>query len=936
MTTKIYALFFLLLPLSMAAQTVSGQVVDEAGQSLVGASIALMRLRDSSTLNTVQTDLSGNFSLEMARRGRFLLKISYIGYTDLWVNGARSEEPLLLGKLVLKSATTTFKEVEVKATQVAVQQKGDTTQFNANAFKTNPDATSEDLIAKMPGISVQDGKVQAQGEDVKKVLVDGKEFFGDDANAVLKNLPAEVVDKIQVFDKKSEQSELTGFDDGNTTKTINIVTKLQFRNGTFGKAMGGYGYQDKWKAGLNLNFFKEKQRITILVNSNNINDQNFSTEDLLGVMSGESGRQGQGGFGGGRRGGGRQGGFGGGQESNANNFLIAQKNGITTTQAIGLNYTDVWRKVTFTGSYFLNYTDNKSENSLFRQYIANDNTGIMYNESTENGSKNTNHRAQLKFDWRIDPNNALIIQPKISVQQNNGTSVLSGTNTLLTTVLSNTGSNFGSNLIGMNVSAPITYRHSFEKKGRSFSASLTPSYNQNKGDNNLRSKTAYWDSSPEIDSLNQLGTRNVQGFGIASTLVYTEPVSEKSILLFNYTINNTKNDSDKETFNYTAATNAYSSLDTLLSNKFNSRYTTHAVGAYYRYVQEKWHLMTGIAYQYAALENEQAFPTPFNLSKSFNSVLPIMRFQYKFNPKQNLRIDYRSSNNAPSVSQLQNVINNSNPLLLSTGNPDLKQDWQNTLNIRYAATNSETNNSFFALLSGTYTKDYIVNSTFIAPSNTIISPEITLAKGSQLVRPINLDGYFTVRSFNNYSLPIKAIKSNLSLNLGGTYSRTPGLINDALNNADSYNAGLGLVLASNVSEKVDFTVSSNTTFNAIENSLQTNLNSRFYNQNTRLKLQVMPWKGLVLQTDLSHQYNSGLSAAFNQNYLLWNAAIGYKFLENNQAEVRLSVFDILKQNNSITRNTTETYYEDVRTNVLQQYFLLQFTYNIKAFKAPAK
>jgi hypothetical protein len=209
---------------------------------------------------------------------------------------------------------------------------------------------------------------------------------------------------------------------------------------------------------------------------------------------------------------------------------------------------------------------------------------------------------------------------------------------------------------------------------------------------------------------------------------------------------------------------------------------------------------------------------------------------------------------------------------------------------------------------------------------------ILLAKGSQFTRPVNMDGYFNLRSFNIYSFPIAILKSNLNLNLGGAYTKSPGMINTQINYANSYNVGFGLGFSSNISESFDFLISSNTTYNNISNTLQSKSNSEYYNQSSKLKIQAMPWKWMVLQTDINHQYNSGLSEDYNKNYILWNAAVGCKFLKDDRAELRLSVFDILKQNNSITRNTTETYYEDVQTNVLQQYLLLTFSYNIKYYK----
>lgn len=921
--------------------SITGQVNDKSNQPLPGATVVALK-QDSSVIKGTSTDATGNFSLDEIRKGNFIIKISYIGYRDLFIDKDISNQSVSLGKLILKEKSIKLNEANVVGSVTPTQMKGDTTQYNAAAFKTNPDATSEDLVTKMPGITVENGTVKAHGEDVKQVTVDGRPFFGDDPSTVLKNLPADVVDKIQVFDKKSDQSAFTGFDDGNTSKSMNIITKPQFRNGTFGRVYGGYGTDDKYKAGFVLNFFKDKRRISILGSSNNINEQNFAMEDLLGVMGTSIGNK-QGGMAGGFGGAGMpRGGFGGGgggrqqgtQGSDPSNFLVNQKNGISTTHAFGINYSNKWGKLDFTGSYFFNYADNTTKSELERHYFTKETTGLIYNEKSESTSKNINHRANLKFDYKIDSLNSILFQPKFSLQLNDGNSLTYGENILNSALISNTSNDYSSNLTGINISSPILYRHSFAKRGRTFSLNANPGYNQNKGTSYLNSYTNYFSDTLSTDTLNQLANLNTQGKVFSSNVTYTEPLNISSQLQINYAANYNNSNSDKETFNYADAEQKYSEIvDTSLSNKFNSTYTSQSGGVSYLYQNMKWNLTAGIAYQYAQLKNNQDFPYDASLNKSFNSVLPNANLQYKFSFTKNLRINYRSANNAPSVTQLQNVINNSNPLQLTSGNPNLKQDFQNTINFRYTDMNMKKSTAFFSFLNFTKTDNYIANTTYFAQEDTLIAPGTTLAAGSQISIPKNLDGYYNARMFNNYSFPVSKIKSNLSLNLSAGYSRTPGMINYVLNYANSVNAGLGFGLSSNISEKIDFNLSSNATYNNITNTQNSSSDNRYANFNTRFKIQVNPWKGLTLQTDLNHQYYSGYSSNYNENYLLWNAAIAYKFLKNNLAELRLSVFDILKQNNSITRNTTETYYEDTRSNVLSQYFMLTFTYNLKYFKS---
>lgn len=925
---KLLLLPLFLFTIALQAQdlVITGQMTDDQNQPLIGGAAVLLNPGDSSMVKGSVADIDGNFTISGLSEGRYLLKLSYLGYTTLIMPQQLSAN-VNLGRIVLQTTARNLGEVDVVGKIPPVQIKGDTTQYNAAAYKTNPDASAEDLVTKMPGVTVVDGKVQAQGEEVKSVLVDGKQFFGDDASAVLKNLPAEVIDKIQVFDKKSDQSQFTGLDDGNTTKTINIVTKPEMRNGVFGKIYGGYGYDDKWRGGFALNFFKDKRRITFLGNTNNINEQNFSADDLAGVMSSSGGQGGGGrGMGGSGGGGGRPGG------GAADNFLISPSGGITKTNAFGVNYSNTWGKVDFTSSYFFNWAENNATTSLYRTYITQQNQGLTYTQNSINNSTNINHRANFRIEWKVDSLNSFLFQPKFSYQKNDGTSSLTGRNMLFNDSISSTINNYASNLWAVNFSTPILYRHSFGKRGRTISVNASPGYNQTNAKSNLLSYTGYYADTLTTDTLNQLANLKKQGYVLTSSIVYTEPLSKSSQLMINYSNSFNKSSSDKQTYNFDEGTVAYTRFDTTLSNTFNSLYHSESAGVNYRVQKQKWNLMIGAAYQWAQLQNKRTFPFEYDLNKTFNSVLPSAMFQYKFTEKKNLRIMYRSNNTSPTVDQLQDVINNSNSLQLTTGNANLKQDFQNTLNMRYSAVNATKNTSFFALLGGTYTNNYIAKSTYIAPTDTVLNGGILLARGSQLTMPTNLDGYYNARAFVNYSFPISKIKTNMSFNIGGNYTHTPGLINNATNYANNTSASVGIVFSSNISTKFDFTLSSNSSYNNIANTLQTSSNSTYYNQNSRFKIQAQPWKGLVIQSDINHQFYSGLSSSLTQNYLLWNAAIGYKFLKNQAAEIRLTVFDILKQNNSVSRNTTETYYEDTQTNVLQRYFMLTFTYNLKVYK----
>ena len=907
-------------------QSVSGKLIDESKQAAIGSSVFLLNAKDSSFVNGTVADIDGFFKIENILANSYVLKIVSLGYNPVFRTIQITSQPIDLGFIILKQNSLNLKEVKVQGQISLATQNGDTTSFNSKAYKVNKDASAEDLVSKMPGVAIVDGKVQAQGEEVKQVLVDGKRFFGDDANAVLKNLPAEIIDKVQVFDKKSDQSQFTGFDDGNASKTINIVTKAQFRNGIFGKVYGGYGYENKYKGGASVNIFKGNRRISILAQSNNINEQNFSSEDLVGVASIASTG------GGGRRGGGGQGGASG---NASDNFSVNNQNGINTTSLFGLNYSDKWGKKTeVSSSYFFNWTKNDSKSSLLQQYILGSNNGLIYNETNNANSDNFNHRLNFKIETKLDSQNTISIQPKLSFQTNNSSKKLLGFNTKELQNISNSINTNSSNLLGYNLSALILFRHSFAKRGRTFSINATPTITDNSGDNSLYSLNTYYNKGIIFaDTIDQKSTILKNGNSIKGNASYTEPFDSFNFLLVDYSTTYTDNYSSKRTFNSFNNDNTYTYLDSSLTNVFKNQYQSQAGSLGYRFQKPKINFSINAAYQWAVLSKQQEIPSSYQLSKSFESVLPSAQFQYKFSPKKNLRINYRTSNNAPSIDQLQDVINNTNALQLSTGNPELKQDFQQNLNMRYSVLNTVKATSFFALLGANYSSNYIGNSTLIANQDTTVYNSVFLKQGSQIIRPVNLDGYFSLRSFINYTFPIKKIKTNLSLNVSGNYNNVPGLINTQINYAKTATGGLGIVLSSNISEKIDFTISSNSSYSNINNTLQSSSNTTYFSQNSKLKITLNPWKGLVLQSEYSNMYYTGLTSAFNQSISLWNAAIGYKFLKNKQAELRLTVCDLLNQNNSVARTNTDSYIQDSQTNVLNRYYMLTFTYNFKKYFA---
>jgi len=913
---------------------VTGRLTDATDHSaLIGVDVLLTSATDSNIKTGGVTDTGGRFSLSgLTSAGNYKLRADYLGYKSISRTITVTNTTTDLGEIAMTSASKELKGVTVNGVQERGRQIGDTSEYNANAYKTHPDATAEDLVTKMPGVTSDNNGVKVNGESVQQVYVDGKPFFGTDPTLALRNMPAEVIDKIQVFDKLSDQSQFTGFDDGNTQKTMNIITRGDKREGVFGKGYAGYGTDDTYIAGGNLNIFNGDQRISILGLSNNINQQNFSAQDVLGVTGGSGGNRG--GSGGGR------GAFGGGGAGGgaASNFFVGQQNGITTTNSFGLNYSDTWgKKIKVSGSYFFNSTDNTSNSIVDRTYYTND----LYHENDTAETRNYNHRFNLRFEYNIDSFNSIIFTPGVSFQQNNSsTSQSAYTDTITETrnsPLSSTRNYNAANNSGYSSSNNLLIQHKFKKPRRTISLNINNSINEKSGNGVYNSYNTYTQPIADTTAYDQHYTTYNNGYSISPNVTYTEPVGKKGQILASYNPSFSKNIADKETYDRDPATGNYTAFDDSLSNKFNNTYNTQKGGIGYRVSDRKLMFTAGANVQYAELNGEQTYPFIYPVSKTFTSVLPNAMFNYRFADGRNLRIIYRTSTTAPSISQLQDVVDISNPLLLKTGNANLKQDYEHTLIMRYGLTKSKTSHNFFFNLYANYDNNYIANRTVNGNGLSFDDGvhSILIPKGSQLTIPVNLNGYFNERAFLTYSIPLEFMKSNLNLSGGFNFTRTPGMIDQVTNYANNYIPSGGLVISSNISQKVDFTLAYYANYNVVNNSVQTQGNTDYYSHTASFKFNWIFLKNVVFNTNITDNYYTAFSSTGNQDYILWNAYIAYKLLKKQALEARISVFDLLNQNKSISRTVTETYIENDVTQVLKQYFMFQLTYTIRNFKGAA-
>jgi uncharacterized membrane protein YgcG len=947
----------------LAQFSINGTVKDQqAKTALSGATVRLFSITDSTLAKSVLSDAAGKFTFQNLPADSFLLSVSFIGFKEIGktirldstvtLDSLTATRNIYIDVALVPGSSQDLATVVITSSIAPASQKADTLQINASQYKVNPDASTEDLVRKMPGITIENGVVKAQGENVQKVTIDGRELFGDDATAALRNLPAEVVDKIQVFDRLSDQAQFSGVDDGNTTKGINIVTKANMRNGQFGRVFAGYGTDDRYAAGGNTTLLKDNRRISIVGNFNNTNQQNFSQQDLLGVTSNTNNRGGGGGGGrpqggGGRpQGGGGGGNFGGGNFGNTGNFLVGQQNGINRTNAFGINFSDVWNKnITVTGSYFFNDTKNTTSQIGNVQYLNPARFGIDRSaDTTMSTSANTNHRFNLRFEWRIDSNNQLTITPNVSLQENN-TYRRTGTNTIYSSTskirqqLNENISN--SQRSGNNLNNSIFYRHAFSKRGRSFSVNLNTSYNKRDGESYVNSFTrTLFISEADDTSSNRFTDQYNNGLNLSANLSYSEPLSENSQLQFNYNPSVSINKSRQEAYGQNLADKKYSVFLTDFSNVFENRTNANNAGLSYRWGNRDRQVSFGVNYQQTNLNSERIFPIKATVDQSFSNVLPNAQIRYKISTRSSIRLFYRTNVNQPSVTQLQDVLDPTNEPSYSIGNPNLKQQYTQFVSTQYTYTNTGKGIVLVGNIFYQTAGNFISNATFnsIAGNDTVVNG-VRLDTGYRLTKYVNLDGYNNFRSFLTLAVPLKFIKSNLNLNGGVSLSTLPGMINYTTTETKNTTYTLGAVIGSNVSQYVDFTASYSANFSKAKSAVpgEETANTNYFQHVAGLQLNLLSKQGWFFQNDLNNQYynDNSTSASFNQSYFLWNMSVGRKFLKGQKGELRASVFDLLKQNRSINRTVTERAIEDVQNQVLQQYFMLTFSYNLRNFGTAA-
>jgi outer membrane receptor protein involved in Fe transport len=898
---------------------VQGVVLDSAARPLREVSVSLLQARDSSYVTFALTDGSGHYTLRNVRPGKYLLLVNALGYKTLQqpVNVPTVE----LLPLRLRAEARQLGEVVVTHERPPVSVNGDTVAFSAKAFKTQPNAAVEQLLKKLPGVEVdRDGTIRSQGQTVNKVLVDGKPFFGDDPKMATRNLPADIIEKVQLYDQQDDQANFSGIDRGDRQRTINLVTRRDKRKGYFGTEQAGLGTAGRYQTKLGLNRYNNGRQISALVQADNVNRQGFSDSGGPSIGSGEgvggdasSLGSSNGGFVLGAPGGPRN----GGSTSGSGNQV-----GITESASGGLNYRNAWgKRLEVAGSYLATRATTRNDQQAQRQNLTGTTLDAvpLTDRRAASRARTTSQRANLRLDYQLDSLTSLRLTPNLSWQTTDQLRTADQQTTQAGILLNQSTSRYDAQAHGLAGSGNALLMRKFKRVGRTFSANANLSLDWQSGLALNQSTNTFFTAGvglPQV--LDQRIDQATPRQQAAVNLSYTEPFSLRHQLEAHYSYTTAPSQARRLTTDYNAATGQYELYNALLSNDFTSHYAAQRAGLTWQTRRLRYTYNLGLDAQQAALSlDNQAAET--SLRRAYPTLLPQANFSYSGARSRSLRLNYRTTLTAPAASQLQPVPDNSNPLSIRLGNSDLRPEYGHNVTATYNQSDWAGGRSVLALLVGQAVQHRIVSATTFD------------AAGVRTTQPVNVNGYVALDGYLSLGQRLPTHQLNLNASTSANLSRSQSFINGQPNVTRTWLLGQTLSANSVYNERLELGLNANFTYQQADYLLSPTANTAYFTQTVSGDVYWRLPGRWVLTSDAYYTNNSGLAAGYNQRVLLWNAGLAYQLFASKQGELKLYAFDLLGQNRSVLRNAADTYLEDVRSRVLSRYLLLSFSYHIQTF-----
>jgi uncharacterized membrane protein len=904
--------------------TVSGVVADaETHENLIGAVIVMAPVSDSTNISSIVSGAGGAFSTGLAQ-GEYNFVVSLLGYETLHkrINVERSR--IAVDTLYLRRGIV-IDDVVKTAVAIRTSLEGDTIIYNADSYKVAADADVSGILSKMPGIKVENGSVEAQGETVKKILIDGREFFGEDVNAAITALPAEVVKSVEVFDKLSDNAEFTGIDDGEGYKAINIRTRESMRQGVMGQVSALYGVEppdegDKsWhhygSVSGNVSVFQGDAKITVGGTLNNLNQRNFTADDFMG--------------------------FGGGE-------------GIAKVGVFQTNYIDTWGKKNqweVDATYRFNSTDSNDTEIEETEYFDKSLPYPYQNSREERNRTNSNHMFSARIDFKPNQYQELRIRPFVRYQGNRGRNdgtdwyIPADEESIYSPVDYMSWSD--SRGTGWRAGMDVNYRVRLGKPGRTLTTRFNVGYNNDNRFSENFSQNLVNIATAEIKDIRRKTPANNYGYNLQGGLIYTEPVSDASLITLDYNFSYQYSDIDRQRYDWSDLLNGYEpTYNEIGSGIYNSDYWTHRVGPGYRMQKGETTFSAGVFFQYSTLSSESVAPLMAPIKSDYYNPTYSVMLTSKFGQGASLRLFLNSNTNPPSVENLQDVVNLSNEQRISIGDPNLKPAYNHRLFGRFILPNVEKGRTFSINFSGNIVQNNVSsmmlrNAAGYEITNSEGEAQYTLTSPTQtFIKPVNLDGNWSVRFGVDYGFPLNFMKSNLNLRAGTSYQESPSLTGNLVNNTIvttkniSRNTGVngGLGLGSNISEKVDFMVGYNISYNNVKNSSLTQGDNSYLRHmvNANFKF-VLPANFTLSGNAFYTNYDALEGGAFDQQYVLLNASVGKKIFRDRSGEISLFCNDIANQNTSFRREWNIDNMTNETNSVIGRYVGVKFTWNIRKF-----
>ncbi len=892
--------------------SVKGSILDTLNhQQLSNTVIAVLQAKDSMLYTFTRTDATGKFELSHLPQGKYLLLATAPGYADY-------VEPFTLAdsaataqmKIILSLKSRLLQEVVINQQVAAIKLKGDTTEYNADSFKVQPNATVEDLLKKLPGIQVdKNGQITAQGEKVQKVLVDGEEFFGDDPTLATQNLRADMVDKVQVFDKKSDQAAFTGIDDGEKTKTLNLKLKDSKKNGYFGKASAGAGNDGFHDSQLMLNLFKQKQKIAAygIVSNTGKTGLNWDERRNYGGSGDVSYDEESDGY---------SIDFGGDETSDWDGRYSGE--GYPLVQTGGLHYNNKWNedRQSLNGNYKILQLYMNGASTTRSQYLLPDT--LYYTNSSERFANDIlRNRADAAYELQLDSSNSLKITVDGGLDHKTTHSVYNTQSLAEDSALVNQNERNVSSTGDMRtLNSSLLWRRKLRKKGRTLSLNLQEKYRQNTSDGYLDAITEFYKDGDieNTQRIDQYKTNNTANFTFDTRLTYTEPLSTASSLIFNYGIVVNNSNSERNSFNQDNS-GKYSNLDSIYSNDYVFNTFTHRGGINYNLVMKKLRANIGGSVGITNFD-QQDMHTGNTRKRDFMNWYPTASLNYMFNTQRRLGFNYNGNTRQPGIEQLQPLRTNDDPLNVNIGNPDLKPSFANSFRLSFSDFKMLTERGIW----------FSVNYTFT--DNAITSKSTIDEQGKRTNQSVNIDGNKSVFTYFNYNVKLKKIDMRAGYYLNASYSTYANYVNNALNKTNSGRYTNGIYLSKSKDKLYDIRLEASATYTNSRSSVQQNIQTNYWTAVLGPNVDLfLPWK-LQLHTDLDINLRQK-TAVFvsNNNVFIWNAWLGKKLLKNDALLIKASVNDLLNENIGFNRQVNSNFISERTYNTIARYLLFSVSWN---------